>query len=38
VQRALKSPAAGAWRMDNTDVNLIFAGAPLTDAGLRAIH
>jgi flagellar biosynthesis protein FlhF len=37
VQRALKSPAAGAWRMDNTDVNLIFAGAPLTD-GLRAVH
>jgi flagellar biosynthesis protein FlhF len=38
VQRALKSPAAGAWRMDNADVNLIFAGAPLTDAGLRAVH
>jgi len=38
VQKALKSPAAGAWRMDNADVNLIFAGAPLTDAGLRAIH
>jgi len=37
VQRALKSPAAGAWRMDNADVNLIFAGAPLAD-GLRAIH
>lgn len=37
VQRALKSPAAGAWRMDNADVNLIFAGAPLTD-GMRAIH
>ncbi|MFG6456685.1 flagellar biosynthesis protein FlhF [Roseateles sp. BYS96W] len=38
VHRALKSPAAGAWRMDNTDINLIFAGAPLADAGLRAIH
>lgn len=37
VQKALKSPAAGAWRMDNTDVNLIFAGAPLTD-GMRAVH
>ncbi|MDR7335001.1 flagellar biosynthesis protein FlhF [Roseateles asaccharophilus] len=37
VQRALKSPAAGAWRMDNTDVNLIFAGAPLID-GMRAVH
>ncbi|MFT7723408.1 MAG: flagellar biosynthesis protein FlhF [Roseateles sp.] len=38
VQRALKSPAAGAWRMDSADVNLIFAGAPLADAGLRAVH
>jgi len=38
VQRALKSLASGAWRMDNTDVNLIFAGAPLADAGLRAVH
>ncbi|RZJ08262.1 MAG: flagellar biosynthesis protein FlhF [Rubrivivax sp.] len=38
VQRALKGAASGAWRMDNTDVNLIFAGAPLTDAGLRAVH
>ncbi|RZL32321.1 MAG: flagellar biosynthesis protein FlhF, partial [Rubrivivax sp.] len=38
VQRALKGAASGAWRMDNTDVNLIFAGGPLTDAGLRAIH
>lgn len=37
VQRALKGAASGAWRMDNTDVNLIFAGAPLTD-GMRAIH
>ncbi len=37
VQRALKGAASGAWRMDNTDVNLIFAGAPLTD-GMRAVH
>jgi len=37
VQRALKGAASGAWRMDNTDVNLIFAGAPLTE-GMRAIH
>ncbi|MFT7774883.1 flagellar biosynthesis protein FlhF [Roseateles sp.] len=37
VQRALKSAASGAWRMDNADVNLIFAGAPLTD-GMRAVH
>ncbi|KQW51884.1 MULTISPECIES: flagellar biosynthesis protein FlhF [unclassified Roseateles] len=38
VQRALKSAASGAWRMDNADVNLIFAGAPLANAGLRAVH
>ncbi|MFG6416737.1 flagellar biosynthesis protein FlhF [Roseateles sp. DC23W] len=38
VQRALKGAASGAWRMDNTDVNLIFAGGPLADAGLRAVH
>jgi flagellar biosynthesis protein FlhF len=37
VQRALKGGASGAWRMDNTDVNLIFAGAPLTE-GMRAVH
>ncbi|MDR7268806.1 flagellar biosynthesis protein FlhF [Pelomonas saccharophila] len=37
VQRALKGAASGAWRMDNTDVNLIFAGAPLTE-GMRAVH
>ena len=28
VQRALRTVAAGAWRMDSTDVNLIFAGGP----------
>lgn len=28
VQRALRSQAAGAWRMDSADVNLIFAGGP----------
>ncbi|MBL8275699.1 MAG: flagellar biosynthesis protein FlhF [Pelomonas sp.] len=38
VQRALKSPASGAWRMDNTDVNLIFAGAPLAEGLSRAVH
>ncbi|MGQ3053369.1 MAG: flagellar biosynthesis protein FlhF [Roseateles sp.] len=38
VQRALKSAASGAWRMDNADVNLIFAGGPLVDGGLRAVH
>ncbi|MFG6429301.1 flagellar biosynthesis protein FlhF [Roseateles sp. LYH14W] len=38
VQRALKGAASGAWRMDNTDVNLIFAGAPLAEGLSRAIH
>ncbi|MBB4843583.1 flagellar biosynthesis protein FlhF [Paucibacter oligotrophus] len=28
VQRALRSTAGGAWRMDSADVNLIFAGSP----------
>jgi flagellar biosynthesis protein FlhF len=28
VQRALRAAAAGAWRMDSADVNLIFAGGP----------
>jgi flagellar biosynthesis protein FlhF len=38
VQRALRGAASGAWRMDNTDVNLIFAGAPLTEGASRAVH
>ena len=39
VQRALMSVASGAWRMDNADVNLIFAGAPMLDGDLtRAVH
>lgn len=41
VQRALRSPAAGAWRMDSADVNLIFAGAPfsdMADADARQAH
>jgi len=28
VQRAMRSAAVGAWRMDSSDVKLIFAGAP----------
>ncbi len=28
VQRALRSTAAAAWRMDSADINLIFAGGP----------
>ncbi len=31
VQRALRSAASGAWRMDSADVSLIFAGAPMID-------
>jgi flagellar biosynthesis protein FlhF len=34
VQRALRSPASGAWRMDSADVNLIFAGAPMVDGDM----
>lgn len=28
VQRALRSTAAAAWRLDSADINLIFAGGP----------
>ena len=31
VQRALRTTAAGAWRMDRADVNLIFAGGPVLE-------
>jgi flagellar biosynthesis protein FlhF len=40
VQRALRTTAAGAWRMDSADVNLIFAGGPalgLPTASLSAM-
>lgn len=33
VQRALRSVATPAWRMDANDVNLIFAGGPALAAG-----
>jgi flagellar biosynthesis protein FlhF len=33
VQRALRSGAAPAWRVDSADVNLIFAGGPALAAG-----
>ena len=36
VQRALRSVAAGAWRMDSADVNLIFAGGPALASGQPA--
>jgi flagellar biosynthesis protein FlhF len=32
VQRALKNTAAPAWRLDDSDVNLIFAGQPAAAA------
>jgi flagellar biosynthesis protein FlhF len=32
VQRALRSQATGAWKLDSADVNLIFAGPPPLDA------
>lgn len=35
VQRALRSAAAPAWKMDASDMNLVFAGAP---AGNGALH
>jgi flagellar biosynthesis protein FlhF len=43
VQRALKSSGAPAWRLDDSDVNLIFAGLPVSAlapaaAGGRATH
>ncbi|MGS0753520.1 flagellar biosynthesis protein FlhF [Roseateles sp. GG27B] len=32
VQRALRSQATGAWKLDSADVNLIFAGPPPLDS------
>ncbi len=40
VQRAFRTVAAGAWRLDSADVNLIFAGGPalgLPTASLSAM-
>jgi flagellar biosynthesis protein FlhF len=36
VQRAMRSQPTAAWRMDNADVNLIFAGGPALAAGMPA--
>lgn len=36
VQRALRSAAAPAWKMDASDMNLVFAAAPAAGAG--ALH
>jgi flagellar biosynthesis protein FlhF len=36
VQRALKSLAAPAWRLDDEDVNLVFAGMPAMKSAAQA--
>ncbi len=36
VQRALKAAANPVWRMDNADMNLVFAGGPGAGAQLHA--
>ncbi len=36
VQRALKDPVAPAWRLDDCDMNLIFAGLPAQRSGATA--
>jgi len=36
IQRALRGGGASAWRVDASDVNLIFAGAPVSSAALAA--
>jgi len=36
VQRALKSAPAAAWRLDDQDMNLIFAGLPAANAAAPA--
>jgi flagellar biosynthesis protein FlhF len=38
VQRALKSVAAPAWRLDDSDVNLIFAGMPAAAVAATSAH
>jgi flagellar biosynthesis protein FlhF len=35
VQRALKGGGSSAWRLDDNDVNLIFAGMPIPGAAAR---
>jgi flagellar biosynthesis protein FlhF len=36
VQRALRASGSSAWRMDSSDVNLVFAGAQITSAASAA--
>ncbi|MDP2004884.1 MAG: flagellar biosynthesis protein FlhF [Rubrivivax sp.] len=38
VQRALKGGGTAAWRLDDNDVNLIFAGMPAVKAALAPAH
>ncbi len=38
VQRALKGGGTAAWRLDDNDVNLIFAGMPAMKAALAPVH
>ncbi|MDP1900684.1 MAG: flagellar biosynthesis protein FlhF [Rubrivivax sp.] len=38
VQRALKGGGAPAWRLDDADVSLIFAGAPVPTPAAAALH
>lgn len=37
VQRALKGGGSQAWKMDDEDVNLVFAGMPAMRAGLNTV-
>jgi len=36
IQRAMKNPSGPAWRLDDHDVNLIFAGQPVPAAAVPA--
>ena len=36
MQRAMKNSSGSAWRLDDQDVNLIFAGPPMSAAGMPA--
>jgi flagellar biosynthesis protein FlhF len=38
VQRALKGGGGAAWRLDDSDVGLIFAGLPVAAAACSALH
>jgi flagellar biosynthesis protein FlhF len=38
VQRALRAAGSTAWRLDPSDVNLVFAGASPRNGGMAAAH